>query len=147
MNPKSVYLVQADTTVGFSSNDREKLAIIKKRPLSQKILSTVNNFKTLKKHTRVPKKFKNRVRRSRNTTFIYPNGNSYRKISSKTRFYDFLDKFDILYSSSANVTKQSFEKEFAFENADVIVFTKDGFYEDTPSTIIKINNKKAKKLR
>ena len=40
MDKDLVYLVQTDTTVGFSSLNDEKLSIIKQRPKSQKILQT-----------------------------------------------------------------------------------------------------------
>ena len=48
MNPDLVYLVQTDTTVGFSSSNDEKLSNIKQRPSNQKILKTLDSFVTLK---------------------------------------------------------------------------------------------------
>lgn len=147
MNKELVYLVQTDTTVGFSSSSDEKLSLIKQRPSNQKILQTVESFETLKKFTRVPSKFKRRVRNSKNTTYIYPNNDSFRKIDNTSQFYDFIKKFNILYSSSANITKKGFDEEFAISACDVVVFTKDGFFEDKPSSIIKINNQKLKRLR
>ena len=75
MDSSLVYLVQTDTTVGFSSSNDEKLSVVKQRPKSKKILHTVDSFKTLQEHTRVPKKYRKRVRNSKKTTFIYPNKN------------------------------------------------------------------------
>jgi tRNA A37 threonylcarbamoyladenosine synthetase subunit TsaC/SUA5/YrdC len=147
MNPALVYLVQTDTTVGFSSNDNEKLAVIKDRPKEQKILRTVNSFRTLQNFARVPKAHKKRVRNSKNTTFIYPNKESFRVISRDSHFYDFINKFNILYSSSANETKKSFELSYAVNKSDIIVINKNGFYEDKPSTLIKLYKEKYKKLR
>ncbi len=107
MDSKLVYLVQTDTTVGFSSFDDEKLSLLKQRPLSQKILQTVDSFKTLKENTRVPKKFRKKIRQMKKTTFIYPNGNSFRVINKNDSFYDFISKFGKLYSTSANQTKKT----------------------------------------
>ncbi len=147
MDSSLVYLVQTDTTVGFSSSDDEKLSLIKQRPTNQKILQTVDSFETLKQNTRVPKKFRKRVRNSKKTTFIYPNTHSFRVISKDDSFYGFISKFKSLYSTSANLTTKSFEFEFAYENSDIVVFSKDGFSEKGSSSIYKINKQKIKKIR
>lgn len=147
MKKDLVYLVQTDTTVGFSSSDNEKLSVIKKRPVTQKILQTVNSFETLKENSRIPNKFKKRVRNSKLSTYIYPNGNSYRVIDKNSLFYDFIDKFGTLYSSSANETKKEFDEEFAINSSNVIVFSKYGFFEDRPSNLYKINKIKIQKIR
>ena len=73
MNPNLVYLVQTDTTVGFSSINDEKLSATKQRDKNQKNLKTVDSFNTLKEFTRIPKKYNKLVRNSIKSTFIYPN--------------------------------------------------------------------------
>lgn len=108
MNPNSIYLVQTDTTVGFSSFDDEKLSNIKQRDNKQKILKTIDSFTTLNSFVRVPKKFRRIVRNSKKTTFIYPNLNSFRVISKDELFHDFIKKFKVLSSTSANYTKKEF---------------------------------------
>lgn len=147
MNSNLIYLVQADTTVGFSSNDKEKLSVVKKRPKSQKILRTVDSLDTLKSFTRIPKQHRKRVRNSKSTTFIYPNGESFRVINKSSHFYDFIKKFKVLYSSSANETKKSFEESYALKFSDVVVLTKYGFYESTPSKLYKLTKKRLKRFR
>ena len=147
MDKTKVYLVQTDTTVGFSSSNDGKLSDIKQRPQSQKILQTVDSFKTLKSMTRVPKNFRKRVRRSLKTTFIYPNLKSFRVISEDNSFYSFISKFENLYSTSANLTSEKFDYDFSYENSDVIVFTKDAFRENRSSPMYKINKKKIVKIR
>lgn len=147
MDSSLVYLVQTDTTVGFSSSDGEKLSILKQRPKNQKILQTVDSFKSLKQNTRVPKNFRKKVRNANKTTFIYPNGLSFRIIPKQNQFYAFIKKFGCLYSTSANLTKKSFDYEFAHENSDIVVFSKDGFNEKSSSVIYKINKKRIKKIR
>ncbi|AXX92188.1 Sua5 YciO YrdC YwlC family protein [Malaciobacter molluscorum LMG 25693] len=147
MNPKFVYLVQSDTTVGFSSTDDEKLSNLKKRPTTQKVLQVVDSFNTLKQNARVPKLHKKRVRRSKKTTFIYPNTLSFRVIPRDDMFYDFVHKFKKIYSTSANITTKHFDEEFATKNAQVVVETKEGFSETISSSIYLLKKKKLKKIR
>ena len=147
MDSSLVYLVQTDTTVGFSSLNDEKLSTIKQRPTSKKILHTVDSFKTLNENTRVPKNFRKKVRNSKKTTFIYPNTKSFRVVDKDSVFYDFINKFGILYSTSANKTTESFDKNFAVNGADVIVENKKGFFETKASSIIKLSKASLKRLR
>lgn len=147
MNKELVYLVQTDTTVGFSSSDDEKLSNIKHRPTSQKILQTLDSYKTLQKHTRIPKKYRKMIRRASRSTFIYPNLSSFRVIDKKDSFSDFIYKFNNLFSTSANRTQTNFEYNFACENSDVIVFTNENFSEKASSSIFKVSKKSIIKIR
>lgn len=147
MNSSLVYLVQTDTTVGFSSSSDERLSEVKQRPKSKKILHTVDSFSTLKKHTRIPKKYRKFVRNSKRTTFIYPNLKSFRVVDKNCKFYDFISKFHILYSTSANLTGNKFDEKFALENSDIIVENTEGFSETTASKIYKISNNSRKRIR
>ncbi len=147
MNSSLVYLVQTDTTVGFSSSNDEKLSVVKQRPKSKKILHTVDSFKTLKEHTRIPKKFRKIVRKSKKTTFIYPNEKSFRVIPKEDKFYSFISKFSTLYSTSANLTSKSFELDFALKSCDIIVYTKDEFSEKSSSSIYLLKKNKMNKIR
>lgn len=142
-----VYLVQTDTTVGFSSSDDEKLSLIKNRSTSQKILQTVDSFKTLKTKTRIPNKFKNRVRRSKNSTYIYENKNSFRVIDKNDCFSPFISKFQTLYSTSANHTKKVFDENFSLKACDIVVYNKKSFEEKKSSKIYKISRNKICKIR
>ena len=147
MNKDSVYLIQTDTTVGFLSNNDKKLAQTKKRPSSQKMLQVVDSFKTLKQQIRIPKKHRKLIRNSIKTTFIYPNGNSYRVIDKNMSHHNFIEKFGIMYSTSANITKNSFNLDYAVSNSDIVVESSKGFYESTPSKMLKISNRKITKIR
>ena len=147
MDSSLVYLVQTDTTVGFSSSSDEKLSLVKQRPLSKKILNTVDSFSTLSKNTRIPKNFRQKVRNSKKTTFIYPNTKSFRVVDKNCDFYDFIHKFNILYSTSANKTTEKFQREFAINGADIIVEDKKGFFETKASTIIELSKSSLKRLR
>lgn len=147
MDSSLVYLVQTDTTVGFSSSSDESLSVVKQRPKSKKILHTVDSFKTLQENTRIPKKFRKRVRNSKKTTFIYPNKKSFRVIPKEDKFYSFISKFSNLYSTSANLTSKNFEMDFALKSCDIIVYTKDGFSEKISSSIYILSKDKKKKIR
>ena len=147
MNSSLVYLVQTDTTVGFSSSDDEKLSEIKQRPKTQKILQTIDTHKTLNSFTRVAKKYRKRVRNSKNTTFIYPNLKSFRKIETTSSYRFFVNKFKNIYSTSANLTGHEYDKDFAISKADIIVYDKYGFSTSNASTILRVSKNRLKKLR
>ena len=141
-----VYLAQTDTTVGFLSLSQDKLNKVKNRPKNKQFLITTTTFKTLKSLARVPNRHKKMVRRVKKTTFIYPNTKAVRVIKDSSHD-KFLKKFDYLYSTSANESGKSFDMDFAFFKADVIVEDKRGFSEKNPSKLIKLSKRLKKKLR
>ncbi|WP_024789643.1 Sua5/YciO/YrdC/YwlC family protein [Lebetimonas sp. JH292] len=146
MNPNKIYLVQTDTTVGFLSRDKKRLNKIKNRPINQPVLIEADSLKTLKQFARVPNKFKNRVRRSKKTTFIYPNKKSFRIVKDE-RHLEFLKKFSWMYSTSANKSGRKFDEMWARNTADVTVENKRGLFEGKPSKIYKLSRNKIKKIR
>jgi len=143
MKNNLVYLVQTNTTVGFLSQNLNKLNKIKKRPKDKKFLKVVDNLNLL---PRVPKKHKRRVR-------LTPNNNTYIiqeeafRVITETHHKEFLKKFKWMYSSSANESGKSFDEEFVKKNADVLVIDKRGFFENKPSKIFKLSKSKIKRLR
>lgn len=147
MDKNLIYLVQTDTTVGFSSANDEKLSVAKKRDQKQKILQTIDSFANLKNNVSIPKKYRKLVRHSKKTTFIYPNNKAFRVIDKDDDFYDFIKKFGSLYSSSANQTNKDFSYEYAFDKAEVIVENKKHFSQEKASSIIKLSKKNKKYIR
>jgi len=138
-----IYLVQTNTTIGFLSQNLEKLNKIKNRPPNKKFLKVVSEYSLL---PRTPKKHRKRVRRTpNNNTYVIKN-EAYRVIT-EPHHKEFLKKFKWMYSSSANESGKNFDKEFAIKNADVLVMDKRGYFESEPSKIFKINKHKIKKLR
>ncbi|WP_104761378.1 Sua5 YciO YrdC YwlC family protein [Helicobacter cetorum] len=140
-----VYLAQSDTTIGLLSKDSERLNTLKKRPKDKGVLIESYDFSTLKSLVRVPNKFKNLVRRSAKTTFIYPNFKAVRVVSGRHR--DFLRRFKTLYSTSANLTQQAYDKEVAFSLADVVISDERGLFESASSKIFKIYKHKKIRIR
>lgn len=147
MNSSLVYLTHTDTTVGFLSSSDKKLCGAKQRNPKHKILQVVNNYNTLNKYVRVPKKHKKFIRKAKTTTIIYPNKLAFRVVSQNSSHQNFLKKFNTMYSTSANKTKNTFDAKYAQENSDVIVYTKNIFFETNASSIYKINKYKIKKIR
>jgi len=147
LNSSLIYLTQTDTTVGFLSSDDKKLCGAKQRDSKQKILQVVSNYKTLNNLVRVPKKHKKFIRRAKTTTIIYPNKLAFRVVAQNSSHQNFLQKFNVMYSTSANKTKNTFNENYAINNSDIIVYTKENFIEKKASSIYKINKLKIKKIR
>ena len=146
MNPDLVYLAQTDTTAGFLSQNADALARVKNRPEGKSFLISVDSLQTLKMFTRVPKEYRNYVRRADKTTFAYPCGLAIRVVKDEVHL-QFLQKIKWSYSTSSNPSGKEFDKVFAMEKADAIVFTRKGFFEDKPSSIYKLGKIKMRKLR
>jgi tRNA A37 threonylcarbamoyladenosine synthetase subunit TsaC/SUA5/YrdC len=117
---KLLYLTQTDTTMGFVSQDASKIDHAKKRLPNKHYICVVNSLKTLQKFTRVPTKHKNRIRRTKRTTFIMPNGTSYRVVK-ETEHNLLLDRVEWLYSSSANLSGAIYNKAYAKEMSEVTI--------------------------
>ena len=146
MNPVLVYLAQTETTAGFLSQNSLSLCKIKNRPNNKPFLMSVDSLQTLKRFTRVFEQHKNRIRRAQKTTFAYPNGLAIRVVKEDCHL-EFLKKLTWSYSTSSNPSGLAFDEAFALEKADVVVYTKDGFFESTPSSIFKLSSKRVKQLR
>ncbi len=117
---KLLYLTQTDTTIGFVSQDTSKIDQAKKRLPNKHYICVINSLKTLQKFTRVPTKYKNRIRRSKQTTFIMPNGLSFR-VAKDSRHNLLLDRVKWLYSSSANLSGAVYNEAYAKEMTEVVV--------------------------
>ena len=116
----NLYLTQTDTTIGFVSKDSSKIDKAKKRLPNKHYICVVNSLETLKTFIRVPQKYKNRVRRSKLTTFIMPNGLSFRVVKN-TEHNLLLDRLGWVNSSSANLSGAEYDEVYAKENAEVLV--------------------------
>ena len=115
-----VFLTQTDTTIGFVSQDADKLTQIKQRPPHKHYIKAVNSLHTLKTFARVPQRYKSKVRRAKKTTFIMPNGDSYRVIKDKHHLL-LLDRLKWAYTTSANLSNEAYDESFARRMADVII--------------------------
>ena len=100
-------MTQTDTTIGFVSQNSDRLNKLKHRPLYKHYIRALPSLKNLKNYTRVPKKFKNHIRRSKLSTFILPNNNSYRIIRDKEHI-KLISRLGWAYTTSANLSGKDF---------------------------------------
>jgi tRNA A37 threonylcarbamoyladenosine synthetase subunit TsaC/SUA5/YrdC len=115
----SVFLTQTDTTIGFVSQNANQISRIKQRPSHKNYIKALPSLKALKKQTPVPNKYKNLVRRAKKTSFIIK-GNSYRIIRNHPHTL-LLKRLGWAYTTSANLSGESYNEEFAKKSADVMV--------------------------
>lgn len=139
-----VFLTQTDTTIGFVSQNAKRLTVIKQRPPHKHYIKAVNSLQTLKTFTRIPSSHKNRVRRATKTTFIMPNGYSYRVIRDP-RHLLLLNRLIWAYTTSANLSDQPYDEYFAKKAADIIITPLKENVQ--ASNIYKINNHSIKRIR
>lgn len=142
----SVILTQTDTTVGFLSQDAQKLFEIKAREQSKQFLKVYSTFKDfLLDSNRVPSSQKKRIRRAKKTTFIVKN-RAFR-ISPTNLHSQVLRNYRWQYSTSANESTKSFERGFCESKADIIIENSEGLSEKQSSSLLKVNASKIRKLR
>jgi tRNA A37 threonylcarbamoyladenosine synthetase subunit TsaC/SUA5/YrdC len=140
----TVYLTQTDTTIGFLSQDADRLTQIKQRPPHKHYIKAVDSLATLKAHTRIPSKYKNRIRRAHKSTFILPNGASYRVIRDSEHL-GLISQLGWAYSTSANLSNKPYDEQWARSMADEVIEPLES--KGSPSSIYKINNKSIQKIR
>ena len=141
-----VILAQTDTTVGFLSQDAEKLAEIKERPSHKPFIQSFDSLRTYTQiGGRVPNSHKNRLRRSKSTTYVI--NNRAIRIVRDGEHHRLLTKYGWLYSTSANEKSKTYKRDFAEQKADLIVEDSCGLFEGTASTIYKLNHKTIRRLR
>ena len=141
-----VVLTQTDTTVGFLSQDAQKLCDIKSRPSSKPFIRVYKDFKSFTDDgRRVPKKRKKLIRRSKKTTFIV--GNFSFRIAKTPLYSQLFRNTPWFYSTSANKSGECFERLFCEEKADIIIEDSNRLSENSASKVIKINIKRWRRLR
>jgi len=141
-----IILTQTDTTVGFLSQNDSKLFEIKSRPQTKPFLKVYNTLKTFKKDfKRVPSSHKKSFRRSKKTTFVVKN--QALRIAPFSLNSKYLREFCWHYSTSANESGKSFERNFCEDKSDIIIENRERLFETKSSKIYKINKSKKRRLR
>jgi len=141
-----VILTQTDTTVGFLSQNEQRLKEIKERASSKPFIEVYPELKILlSSGHRVPNRFKNRIRRSTKTTFIIKN----RAFRVAKNSLDSQILRDSLwhYSTSANEKSKKFNRDFCEYKADIIIEDRDRLRELSASSLYKLNQIKIEKIR
>lgn len=139
-----VFLTQTDTTIGFVSQNAERLTEIKQRPPHKHYITAVNSLETLNTFTRIPKRHKKHVRRANKTTFILPNGHSYRVVKESHHLL-LLDRLKWAYTTSANLSGKVYDETFAKDAADIVIKPLNQISK--ASKIIKLGNTNLKRIR
>ena len=137
-----VFLTNTDTTIGFVSKSSKALDIAKKRASDKKYIEALPNFKTLSNRT--PKKHRKIVRRGNKSTFIISQDYSFRVIKDN-RHNLLLKRLKRAYTSSANASNCEYDFEYAYKNADIIVYPLKN--QTQPSKIYKLGKTKLKRIR
>lgn len=115
-----VFLTQTDTTIGFVSQNPARLDAIKQRPPHKHYIKAVPSLAALNAFARIPKRHRNLVRRAKKTTFVLPNGHSYRVVRDKHHLL-LLERLGWAYTTSANLSNHPYDEKFAKEAADVVI--------------------------
>jgi len=139
-----VFLTLTDTTIGFVSQDSNRLNKIKQRPENKKFITALNSLDTLKKFTRVPTNHKKMVRRATRTTFIIRD-ESFRVVKDDNHL-KLMDRLKWAYTTSANLSGEEYNEEFAFNCADVIISPLSQ-HKSKASQILKLGTRNIKRLR
>lgn len=145
-----IYFAQCDTTAGLLSHNPLALNAAKGRPTSQAILLQVATLEILKTHVRIPNVHKNRIRRAKKCSFIYPNNKAIRVVQESginKLHLQFFNTHKSFYSTSANLSGAGFNQTWAEQISDVIVYDKRGFAQYSASKIYKINHSKIQRKR
>ena len=139
-----VILSKTDTTIGFLSQNSQRIDEIKGRLNGKRYITALPSLSSLKKRSRIPKKFRKFVRRANKTTFIFPNGNSFRVIKDKQHLL-LIERYGWLYTTSANPSGKDIDLEFAKEKADIIIYPLYNIGKS--SAIIKFSRSMKKRIR
>ena len=140
-----IILAQTDTTVGFLSQDASRLEKIKMRHGNKPFLKVYAELKVLRSEIRIPHLHKHRVRHSRKTTFVLKN-QAFRFVSDP-QHANLIRPFGWLFSTSANKSGKSFDRDFCLQVSDIIIEDSRGLSEKNASKIFKLNISSLKQLR
>jgi tRNA A37 threonylcarbamoyladenosine synthetase subunit TsaC/SUA5/YrdC len=139
---KEIFLTNTDTTIGFISKSKEALDIAKSRASNKEYITAISSFKALNR--RVPKEFKNIVRRSKKTTFILNSKFSFRVVKNR-RHLLLINRLNSAFTTSANKSNFAFNYDFALDKANVVIYPLDKL--KSASKIYKLGKTRIKRIR
>ncbi len=139
---KQLFLTNTDTTIGFLSKSKKRLDKAKERAANKEYIQALPSLKSIKK--RVPKKFRRQVRLAKKSTFILSKNYSFRVIKEKKHKL-LIDRLGWAYTSSANQSGKEYNYDYAYQNADTIIYPL--CKPQKPSSIYKLGKKKEKRIR
>ena len=144
IDPESVILSSTDTTIGFLSPSRNALDRVKGRANTKPYITALPSLHSLRQRLRTPKSHHWLLRRARRTSFVFPNGESYR-IVRDSRHLLLLRRLGWAYTTSANPAGKPYEEEFARDAADLVVEPLE--IQHPPSRILRLGKRRIRRLR
>ncbi|BCX78678.1 Sua5 YciO YrdC YwlC family protein [Campylobacter sp. 19-13652] len=144
MTKPKLYLAQTDTTAGLLSQDLARLNLAKARPASKPCLITLPDFARLREIAKAPVAHRRRIRASKKTTYLYPNGTAARVVNNGAH-QKFLSRLGWAFSSSANRHGDKFDESFAKSVADEVV--SERLFEGEASSMFRLSRTRLRRLR
>jgi len=142
----SIILTQTDTTVGFLSQNAQRLFEIKSRESSKPFIKVFSDLKSFSNSgLRVQNRHKKALRRAKKTSFIVDN--TAFRISRNSLHSQVLRDLKWNYSTSANESGKNFNIEFCEQKADIIILNSEGLSENSSSSLYKLSKEKKRRLR
>lgn len=144
IDPEMVTLSSTDTTIGFLSQSRTALDRVKGRINSKPYITALPSLYSLRQRVRASKRHHRFLRRARRTSFVFPNGESYR-IVRDSRHLLLLRRLGWAYTTSANPAGKPYDEEFARDKADLVVEPLE--IRHPPSRILHLSKRHIRRLR
>jgi len=144
MDNRLLFLSNTDTATGLLSQSAHRLDSAKLRAPAKHYITILSSYRELNQSTRTPPRFRNLIRRKENTTFIYPNGRSYR-VNHCKRHGLLLERLHWLYSTSANQSGKPIDIDYCNGVSDITIYPL--MAQTKSSTILKLNHKTLKRIR
>ncbi len=141
---KALFLTATDTTIGFLSQDSVRLDWVKKRPSHMPYIRVYPSLAAFKTRRRFPRRWHNKLRRSRLTSYIHPCGESFRLVRNP-RHLLLLQRLGWAYSTSANLSSVPYDESYARSVADIVIEPLGS--PGDPSRIFKLGKRKLRKRR
>lgn len=142
---KKVLLAQTDTTVGFLSQNAQRLEEIKMREGNKPFLKVYCELSALRNTIRIPLQYRRLVRHARKTTFIV-NNQAFRYVSD-VEHARLIQPYGWLYSTSANPSGGAYDTDFCFDRSDRIIEDSRGLQELNSSRIYRLGQTSLRKIR
>ncbi|MBD3805737.1 MAG: hypothetical protein IE879_01395 [Sulfuricurvum sp.] len=140
-----IILTQTDTTVGFLSQDAQRLEKIKLRPNNKPFLKVYADLHSLWHNLRIPIHHRRRLRHAHKTTFIVKN-QAFRLVRDGEHSR-LIKRYGWFYSTSANESGKHYDPDFCKSVSDWIIEDARGLYESSSSKIYTLQHTRLRRTR
>ncbi|MBD3810244.1 MAG: hypothetical protein IE884_07060 [Sulfuricurvum sp.] len=140
-----IILTQTDTTVGFLSQDAQRLERIKIRLGNKPFLKVYADLHSLQRDLRIPIHHRRRLRHAHKTTFIVKN-QAFRLVR-EGEHSRLIKRYAWFYSTSANESGKNYDPNFCKSVCDWIIEDARGLYESSSSKIYTLGHTRLRRIR